>query len=380
MKSKRSILLIAFTVLLAIRCKDKFVPELDEAASNFLVVEGYINANGYTIIDLGRTVPINDTTNRKAEPGAKLEIIGDNNSTFRLQERETGVYQSDSLILARNVQYRLRITTNNGREYLSEYTPVKATPPIDNILWQLEDDGIQFYVNTHDPQNNTRYYKWDYEETWEINSSFRSDYRYDGANNEVLPRRSSQVDSLYYCWGFRRSTNLLLGSTIQLTSDVVNMQPLFFIPSSSIKTAVRYSLLLKQTSLERKAYDFYRLMQSNTESIGSVFDPLPTELPGNITCVDNPAEKVIGYVSASTVEEKRIFVTRNEAKSTYNPGCHTTYVINNRDSFALYFGSGGLVPYSGNGSPPAPIVGYYASENRCSDCRVFGSNIKPSYW
>jgi len=39
------------------------------------------------------------------------------------------------------------------------------------FVWQRENDGLRLYANARDPQNDTKYYQWKYEETWEIHSS-----------------------------------------------------------------------------------------------------------------------------------------------------------------------------------------------------------------
>ena len=85
-----------------------------------------------------------------------------------------GIYTSPNLNLVLNQEYRLRITTSNGKEYLSDYVIAKKTPLIDSLGFRQEDKGVQVYVNAHDDSNNTRYYRWDFDETWEIKSYYYS--------------------------------------------------------------------------------------------------------------------------------------------------------------------------------------------------------------
>jgi hypothetical protein len=56
---------------------------------------------------------------------------------------------------------------------LSEFAEVRITPQLDSVSWKQENNGVRIYASTHDPNNNTRYYKWDYEETWEIHPLFQ---------------------------------------------------------------------------------------------------------------------------------------------------------------------------------------------------------------
>jgi hypothetical protein len=147
-------------------------------------VEGFINSGqGSTVIRLSRSSDLKDTTLRP-EPGAQLNIEGDDGSSFPLFSNGNGEYTVSQLTLYDGVKYRLNIRTSDGKEYVSDYTPVKYTPPIDSITWQRENDGLRLYANAHDPQNDTKYYQWKYEETWEIHSSYYNqlEYIYDPVN------------------------------------------------------------------------------------------------------------------------------------------------------------------------------------------------------
>jgi hypothetical protein len=359
-------------------CKERFDPGVPASQSNYLVVEGFINARGFTAIKLSRTVPLNDPAVTKHESRAQVTIAGEDNSEFRTREGVTGTYLSDSLTLNANQKYRLRIKTASGGEYLSEFVAVKQTPAIDSVHWRPEKNGIQFYVNTHDSQKNTRFYKWDFEETWEIHSAYENSYKY--INGAVVSRDYSEILKLYYCWKTQTSSNIFIGTSAQLTTDVINLAPITFIPIESERISVRYSIQVTQYSLDARSYQFYSLMKSNTESLGSIFDPLPSELTGNIVCVSNPLERVVGFVTASTIDRKRIFVSAAQVQSRYSPVCETTYVPNNADSLKHYLGSMGLSPYGADGTPPGPVKGYYATAPVCVDCTLRGTNVKPSFW
>ena len=377
MRSVRAIIGLVFLMAGWAACKEPFTPKLNSTSTNTLVVEGFINASGHTIITLRRTVPLNDSTKIKAEENAQVAIIAEDNSTYNVKEVGNGTYTSDILTLSTNQKYRLHIKTVGGGEYLSEYVAVNVTPPIDDVSKTVAADGLQINISTHDPQNKTKYYKWDYEETWEIHSAFANYVKY--ANGGVSGRSPDEVVKLYYCWVSQNSSSILIASSEKLANDVINLAPIVFIPNESEKTSVRYSILIKQYALDRPSYEYFKMMKSNTEALGSIFDPLPSEVTGNITCVSNPLEKVIGYITASTVDQRRIFVTSAEANSHYSMNCGTTYVKNNVDSFKLYYGTLGLLPYQAD---PAygPATGYFSSTPICVDCTIRGTNVKPTFW
>lgn len=375
-----SIRCFLFIVMIAAGCKESYDPKIPAVKSNYLVVEGFINVNGFTRITLSRTLPLKDTSSFKPELGAQVTIAGEDNSTFNVSESGNGNYISDSLILNVSQKYRLHIKTAAGGEYLSEYAAVKLTPPIDSVNWKLENGGVQIYVSTHDPQNNTRYYKWDYEETWEIHSKFESHYVYNSDLNIVVPRDLNETPLLYYCWQSKTSNNIFIGSSSQLASDIISPLPIELVPNGSIKTGIRFSILVQQHSLDTLSYNFFQQMKRNTESLGSVFDALPSEITGNITCVSNPLEKVIGFISASSLQQKRIFITSYDiGGSTYSQDCDTIFILNKSEELLKSFKDFRMIPFEVK-TAFGLVVGYYSGYDFCVDCRVRGTNIKPSFW
>ncbi|MGC4235005.1 MAG: DUF4249 domain-containing protein [Niabella sp.] len=363
-------------------CKDIYLPDIPSSATNFLVVEGVLNAgNEPTTITITRTYDIDGNIgNLRGEPNAIVTVEGNDNSTRPLTMTSAGTYQSNNLVLSANNEYRLRIKTIDGKEYLSSYVKVKASPEIDSVSYKRLDGDLQLYVNTHDPANNTRYYKWSYEETWEINSSYNSTLIYD-KDHPQLVRERTPSELIFRCWKYSKSNKILFGSSAKLTSDIIFEQPLNLIPNGDERLSVKYSILLKQYAMDKDAYEFFDLMKKNTESLGSIFDAQPSEIRGNIQCVTNPDEIVIGYISASTVTQKRIFINRPEGWS-FRQLCDIKLVPPNRDSIVVYLASGEYIPLWEEPRENAPAILDYASSTPvCVDCRERGGNLqRPAYW
>ena len=163
-------------------CVQKFQPNIPSPVTGYLVVEGIINFGGPATVSLSRTTLISDTS-LIHETGASIQVEGKDNSIFPFTEISNGVYGTNQLPLNASQLYRLDIKTKDGKQYLSDYVPAKTTPAIDSINWKATTDGVQIFLNTHDPSNNTIYYKWDYEETWEFHSQYVKDLVYDTIND-----------------------------------------------------------------------------------------------------------------------------------------------------------------------------------------------------
>ncbi len=193
---KRTLLFALLLGVIVSACKEPFDAHLRPEQTNYLVVEGYINVTGYSTISLSRTQPLNDSTTLKKETNATVTIEGEDNSSFPLSEIGDGSYTTYVPSLSPLQQYRLHIKTTTGGEYLSAFSKVRETPNIDNVSWKQKDNGIEIYVDTHDPQDSTRYYKWDYVETWEIHSAYSNLFRYE--NGLVTPRAFAEIRTFIF--------------------------------------------------------------------------------------------------------------------------------------------------------------------------------------
>jgi len=214
--------------ILVIGCKEKYESPVESPVTGYLVVEGTINSGkGNTNIKLTRTTQLNNKT-IIFEKNAQVKVEGQNNISYTLLEKTPGNYNADNLNLANTQKYRLRIKTSTGKEYLSDFVEVKKNPPIDTISWKRENDGgLQLYIETHDDQNKTLYYQWEYTETWEFRSVYYSNLKYKLMNGAAVgvmyydPIFHSYDTTIVKCWQTNPSTSIQLGSTLKLSKDVV---------------------------------------------------------------------------------------------------------------------------------------------------------------
>jgi hypothetical protein len=365
--------------LLLCRCVQTYVSPYVSPATGYLVVEGYMSGNTPSQFTLSRTIPLSGDSTIPVVTGASLQIEGNDNSIYPLTEQGNGIYTVDTLPLSVAVQYRLRINISNGESYLSDFVPYKPTPVIDSINWvDGGGGGVNIYANTHDVTNSTRYYQWQYTQTWQYNSAEASDYIYNPGTNTLSYRLSSQLD--YTCWRTSSSTNILIDNSAKLVSDVIYEYPLLNIPANSQQLAEEYSIIVTQSSLTATGYNYLYLMQLNNESLGSVFDVQPSApVGGNIHALSNSNETVIGYVSAGTIQQQRIFIKRSQLASwLYIYACQQPDidVPDIPDSLLYYFNYYGYTPIQ----EVKPGV-YSANYPECIDCTWQGGvTTKPSFW
>jgi len=403
---------IVFVVIAG--CRKPYTPPAITAHASYLVVEGLINSGtDSTIIKLSKTVNLSNKTTINPVLNAILTVESDKGGSFVLTTISPGMYGSAGLNLDGTLKYRLRIKTADNNEYLSDFVPVLISPPIDTVSYDVRDNGIQISTSTHDPQNSTHYYRWEYQETWVIHSKYYSFYK---SNGDTVIERDLVNDQVYQCWQSDTSNVIVLGSSANLTKDIISNLPVTFIESTSPKldgalsivisqfapSTSAYSILVKQYALTGDAYTFYLNLKKNTEQLGSIFDAEPSQVPGNIHSVTNPSEPVIGYVSAGATTTKRIFITNQQIPAAWlpvnaNADCKldslylytfppTSAVPINQENEYFNYNKGAkyftvLIPIALLvNTMTGVVIGHTGSSRECVDCTIKGTNKQPAFW
>ena len=360
-----------YIILLLAGCKEAYNPPVETSNPNYLVVEGNIVVGDSTFIHLSRTIGINDTSIIQPERNAIVSVESEDGESYGLQNMFNGNYFSPLLPISSTRNYRLHIFTADQKEYVSEYVPVKITPPIDSVSWKFDSThGVNIYVTTHDATNSTQYYRWKTVSCWEHRASDSSELIYE---NGALRFRTPQ-EEIYRCWNIDTTGDIFLASTAALSSDIVFEKKLAYIPYRSTQIRWVYSILVTQYALTKDAFEYWQNLKKNTEEIGSIFDPQPFAEFGNIHCVTNPAEPVLGFISCCSTSKQRIYIFWSQVHFPYDlPDCKKI-VVSPSDIDEVFSGYRYLpLRYGDFGSVFADYVD-------CLDCRLQGgTNVKPPY-
>ena len=371
-------------VLIFTGCKKPYNPPVITAPNSYLVVEGYIDPGAdSTIIKLSRTVSLAAKVVANPVSGAVVFVESDQHAMYPLTDAGNGTYVSAGLNLDHSHTYRLDIKTPDNKQYQSDFEPVMITPAIDSIgfnITTVPETGIQIYANMHSADNSLRYYRWDYDENWEFYSKYISSFISNGAS--IVGRTPDQEVSK--CYSSDISADIVLGSSEKLSQNVLFQQPILFILSTSEKIESRYRVVVRQYALTKEAFNFWTNLKKNTEQLGSIFDALPSEIAGNIRCISNASEPVIGYISVSTVASKTKFIYNAQLPSwvpdypypcfidTAGPKPHPpiSLLVLNPDAFLAVDAIG----------PVINPIGYTFTSRQCADCTTRASKIPPPFW
>src|SRR5688572_30639281 len=267
--------IFAGLLVLMCACVDPYLAPAIQEDHDILVIDGFLIPNDTTVIKLSRTNPIYSKEGYEAEVNAFVEIEANDGTRYQLNENTAGTYVSPPLNLDPAHQYRLHIRTGDTEEYASEFVTLKDSHQIDSVTWEeiTEGDALEFSIYSHDPQGKARYYLWTYDETFEYVSAGLSRYYYE--NGEFIARKSST--EIYNCWKTNTLNNIYVTSTTHLSEDIVYDFPLYRIPQKSRKLYFAYSVLVKQIAITEGAYAYWSSTKRNSEQLGSLFDPMPSQ-------------------------------------------------------------------------------------------------------
>jgi hypothetical protein len=370
-------------VLLAtlLGCRTPYEPEVPATELRVLVVEGYLDTEGLkSELKLSRTAPLGASSAFIPELRAKVLLKSASGQVFPLTETGLGTY-----IFERNIDekqsYLLEIELSSGERYVSEGLQPIVTPEIIDAGFKRDEEGVEVFVSTQGNANADDFL-WTFEETWIFRPRIRTAYIYVPEIKNVRDQKEAEQTSL--CFKTEPSPGILLEKSSRFKDQVVFQKTITEIPTDDERIMERYSILVSQKGLASKDVPFWEILKKNTEDIGSIFSPLPSLIGGNIKSLDAAKSPVIGQVSLGVIRQKRIYINQvqvspwNYLDPKFNDCVIGEEVVLAKD-YQVIFGNGAVVPARPLMAGTA-IIGYYPSTKRCTDCSLYASKLKPSFW
>jgi hypothetical protein len=359
-------------ILLTGGCIKQFTPEISEN-QNILVVEGLITDQpGQNIIKVSESMPLGIRYSPNPLSGCVVTISDDLGDFYTLAEQPGGIYITNPPfqgVIGR--VYTLHIKTNGAHQNLSyQSNPMlmKPVPPIDSIYYTRKvfsqfsptwptGEGCEIFLSTHDPDNNCRFYRWEFVETWEMRLPYAT------TNN--------------HCWITAHSDKINIKTTTALTEDKIEKMPINIVSNATDRLQVRYSILINQYSLNEDEYVYWDKLQNIGEQVGTLYDIIPASTVSNMWCIEKPADNVLGYFSVSAVKSKRLFIkdTFRGLPQLYD-NCENSSVSYNDSIPGLNYDRWVII------AVPTPPPGYKILTflKGCADCTVRGTTTMPDYW
>lgn len=327
---------------------------------------------------------------------AIIKVVDQNNISYLFTESEPGKYISNNPFKAIiNVGYSLEVTTEKGEIYTSTQTKIKSKSTIDNLTVSFEPNLNEFSinVNSYNPNSNSNYYKFSYQETYKIIAPYWSPL-----DIEIIDRLRNIVkvinkpnSNTKICYQTVNSNQIIQTKTTDLNEDRLTNFPVRKISANDFIVSHRYSINVKQQVQSFDAYTYYSVLKkfSNVENILS--QNQPGFFNGNIKSASNPNNKVLGFFEVASVSSKRLFFNYRDYISSGRPDfpetCYTIApelqhgfseppgpLIRALESNSWVFNA---VNKNISDSKPGP---YLIVQKGCGYCTSYGRSSKPNFW
>jgi len=319
-------ILLCLLVALPTACVYDFKPQFD-GVGGYLIVEGNIIVGDYCTIATGWSWSLVDSLDAQGEERARIlasnrmhieasngkryDVIGSGAYSTTGRTGEFDLRDADP-----SLEYRLVIENIKGT-YASLWESALPAGEIDSLSYHISDDRqtMSIRVSTHSADAPGSYYRWSVNETWEYHADTYALYKV--IEKRTPPEKEDDIEivnyeyaeqNTYRCWRTLTRPEIMTATTEGLTEDRLVDYQLYTLNNADERVSVIYSPEVVQMRIPEEAYRYWQVMQRNSEDVGGLFSPEPSEYRGNIANVDDPGELVLGYVGVMSVSRKKMFI------------------------------------------------------------------------
>ncbi|WP_428655605.1 DUF4249 domain-containing protein [Runella sp.] len=279
-----------------------------------LVVDGMITNEAPPYIVKLTYTGIYEASNRinenQAISGARITLSDDQGKKTQFEQvlEEPGKYQTNDPTFRGQTgrTYTLMIELPNGEVYESTPEKLSEVPEINQVYSEFTETGsgeqnvgYNVFLDTKDPKGVPNYYRWQ-----------ANGYRMrltTGVFNPITGAMDNRQ-----CWQAFRRENIDIETDADFDGNNVQKRLMIYSPAY---TNAPYLVEVSQFSLSRDVYQFWRRMNEQLTRTGSIFDPLPSPVEGNISLKSDPNKLALGYFGASAISRKKLVIYEtDEAK------------------------------------------------------------------
>ncbi len=285
---------------------------------NAVVVQGFIsNEPGPYVIQLVRPANYSFAGYSVGIKNAKVFITDDTGLREDLVETtNSGQYKTKSLqgVIGRSYVVHFEV---DGKTYESRAEKILDVQPIERIYEEPYNGidpatnrsrqmGWKIFIDSQDPAESGNYYRW--------NALHYKRASTCGSINDRFGTPLYRVECCGNCWDIVRCTGV---GCINIANDaLINGKKIVReeVATVPIECRDKYYLEVEQQAISRDAYVFWKTIRQLLQNTGGVFDVAPSAIPGNITCLEEPDEQVLGFFSAVGISRVSYTVDRTASE------------------------------------------------------------------
>ena len=285
---------------------------------NAVVVQGFIsNEPGPHTIHLVRPANYSFAGYSVGVRNAKVYITDNTGLREDLIETDnSGQYKTQSLQGVVGREYVLHFEVD-GKTYESRPEKILAPLPIERIyeepsigfdpnINQNRQVGWKIFIDAQDPAETGNYYRWNALHYKRVTTC--------GSVKDRFGVPLYRIECCGNCWDIVRCSGT---DCINIANDaLINGKKIVRQEVATVPIGCRdkYYLEVEQHSISRDSYVFWKTVRQLLQNTGGVFDVAPSAIPGNVTCVEEPNEQVLGFFSAVGIARVAFTVDRTASE------------------------------------------------------------------
>lgn len=337
--------------LIIFSCINPYKVEI-EASRSYLIVDGTItNSDELPIISIFET---NEASNFKSSQftstispkpqdvkpvsKSKVKVIENGTITYNLTEIQPGYYQMPTGFIGKiGNMYKLEFEKANGEKFASTTEKMLSVSSINKVFDTFNQAGIKdkladggkiatndIFIDFNDPGNIKNFYKWrwiSYEiqnicETCRGGRYYRTQSNL-GPSGECRTDQNLEANNFFdyqcdsFCWDIFLSNKLDIFSDIYTDGLPQKNKLVAQIPLYQSNPCL---VVVEQFSLNANAYRYLKLLNDQSVNTGTLADTPPAPIKGNVSNISNSSQLILGYFTASAIEEVRYMMDRKNTR------------------------------------------------------------------
>lgn len=247
-----------------------------------------------------------------------------------LESQETGVYLSSSDFSTKvGRKYNLDVLLRNGDRLVSLPELVMPVPQMDSVTYQAvrtsttdpmnDEIGVQVVGHFQDPADEQNFYYWKMLESDFVLKTEPELFTLP-PTHPTCPRCPAPKDCCARCFhrDVPRPANINTIDDLEFNGNYQS-RVIAYVRDNGLRFKETYRLDIQHMSVSAEAHRFLKLSDQQLRLTGSVFDPPPANIRGNVVNLNRPEEQVLGYFFASDMQFLRVYIRRNDLEFFLRP-------------------------------------------------------------
>jgi hypothetical protein len=301
--------ILAFVGLLGLlSCETEITDFKTENLSDAIVVYGEMsNLAGPYTVRLNYTSGYSpfDPTQFQGQsiPGADVRIVDESGAAISLKEIQKGMYQTPTTFIGKlGKKYQLKIMTKEGLDIASTWQVLSAPVELKTLsstyvnAEKVDDMHFEMQSSLQDSRGSDDYY-----------FIKRQDFIQFLTTCPTPPPPPQAVPICYSkCWQAVQNTQPILLDDAFLDGREIKL-PLESIPYDDFTD---WFVQLEVYHVDKTTHQYWKRQEDQRKLGGGIFDKVPAQIIGNLTCLNNPDRHVLGYFMVAGKTKKRVLVDR----------------------------------------------------------------------